>query len=277
MAKRPLNTGPEVQIARFSFWQAVIVAIITAASTLLVTVLTRNKEDLRSSQIGYKSTELSLIPSYKEIDTLKATPQEKYKLIKDMSIFDLRGWKYVPDSLLSRPISPIKFTNYLHVKKIRELDSIAFHLGSSTSTIPRINCLTHQSEVRIIKNAHHKVNSNMKSYGINIDVSDEPINSEFLIVVESIYYNSFNNPNEENCETYTDNEITFLNELGLMVILPESKAFKGEIKRIKISSDEKESAFTGLSNWYVDKDNRFAYWNIKNLRPNHHYKLKWNW
>lgn len=257
--------------AKLGFWQTIIVALITSVTTWLVTKKTDDpKLDIKTENI------LPQIQKYESIDSLKPTPQEKYKLIKDISIFDLREWKYVPDSLLNKPISPVKFTNYLHVKKIKEIDKISYHFGS-TATIPKIKCLTHQSNVNLITNIHHKDNPKMKTYGITVDISEEPLNKEFLIVVESIYYNSFNNPKEEDCETYTDNEITYLNELALMVILPETKSFINDPLRLKISSDGKESDFNGVQNWYRDKDKKFAYWNIRSFKANHHYKLKWQW
>ncbi len=45
---------------------------------------------------------------------------DAFRLLRDISIFDLRAWKPVPPALMkTQRVSPVSYINYLHVKKVR--------------------------------------------------------------------------------------------------------------------------------------------------------------
>src|SRR5262249_52460688 len=57
-------------------------------------------------------------------EKVKVLPPEtsgKYVLYKDISIFDLRGWKPVPPERMNEEYSPANYINYLHIKKTQPL------------------------------------------------------------------------------------------------------------------------------------------------------------
>jgi hypothetical protein len=216
-----------------------------------------------------------LVPEQKK-ETVKRLPDETsgmYMLMKDISIFDLRGWKPVPADKINEKYSPANYINYLHIKKTKKLDTIVIHYATSGYDID-IRCITHnyKNYVEDTATSDHK---GQKSFGIAIDVSDVPLDEEFLVVVEATYWNGFRNLTSENALTYTNQEITGLNELDLIVLMPYDKP----VIQVDKSKGKNGDFYPYISQekFYVDKQKRFVYWSIKDIDPDTHYKLDWTW
>lgn len=204
---------------------------------------------------------------------LPQTNTEGYVILKDISIFDLRGWKQVPAEMKDSRFSPANYINYLHIKKISIEDSMYAHYSTSGSGID-LRCITQNYKIyEQIENSSH---SEEKNYGISIDISNIPLEQEFLVVIEATYWNGFQNITEETATTYTDNNVKGLDELDLIILLPYDKPFKS-INRFVGEGNELLS-YTGVERFSTDAlNNRFIFWNIRDLRPNSHYSIKWSW
>jgi len=281
MAKSPKQnkpiTGehPEVKVARLGFWQAVLVALISAVATGF-TVYFSSKNDMKKTE---KEEKPIVIVPLQNSNLVKELPEESnsdlYELIKDISIFDLRQWKSTPDSLKNTRYSPANYTNYLHVKKTKPLDKIVIHYGTSGFGID-MRCITNAFQFFQKEKPTFHDGVNHKEYALVVDVSAMPLNKEFLVVVEATYWNGFSNLNTEDASTYTDEEIHGLDELGLIVFFPENKPFK-DFQFLDKKFGSTEDSYRGTQAFYADVNKKFIYWSIKDRQAGHHYRLKWNW
>ena len=111
------SESPEIKVARLGLWQAVLVALISAAASGF-TVYFSSKDEITKTEKDEKPV---VVVPIQNTNLVKELPEESnsdlYQLIKDISIFDLRQWKAVPDSLKDTRYSPANYTNYLHIKK----------------------------------------------------------------------------------------------------------------------------------------------------------------
>lgn len=211
--------------------------------------------------------------SKQKVDSLPKETSGEYKLIKDISIFDLRGWKPVSESEKEIKVSPANYINYLHVVKTKPINKIVAHYSTGGYDID-LRCITHnfKTYIQTPGSADHP---NEKYYGIEIDVANIPIGEEFLIVIEATYWNGFGNIERESAATYTNKETEGLEELGLIVLLPYDKPVK-EVARYS-GRDGKMELYRDADKYYLDQNKRFIYWSIKKINADTHYKLDWTW
>lgn len=238
-------------------------------SLFLVTLGLLSKTGTQSYIQGYT------VPAQEKqiVENLPVENLENYNLLKDISIFDLRGWKPVPADKLNERYSPANYINYLHIKKTRPLDSIVIHYATSGYDID-LRCITHNYK-NYQQDTTTKEHKGQKSYGIAIDVSSVPLNEEFLVVVEATYWNGFRDITKESASTYTDAEITGLNELDLIILLPYDKPVNSVAKYSR--TDREFYPYRGEEKFYVDEKKRFIYWSVKKITADTHYKLDWTW
>ena len=211
-------------------------------------------------------------PAVTPVAKLKEPEGDAFRLLRDISIFDLRSWKIVPPTLRSERISPVNYINYLHVKKIRDADTFIAHYSTSGSAID-LRCITHNANITQKRISDPVAN---KSYAVEVDVSSVPLNREFMIVIEGTYWNSFQNAEEETAGTYIDPDGKELEELALIVLLPESKPAT-QPERFTGDDDSKDRPYRFDESFYADREGRFIYWSIKERQVGRHYYVKWRW
>ncbi len=238
-------------------------------SFLLVLLGLFTPENVKQIIEGY------VVPEQKKtlVDSLPPATYGQYALLKDISIFDLRGWKPIPKDSTNQKYSPANYINYLHVKKTKPIDKIVAHYSTGGFDID-LRCITHNYKPyeEDPKSSEHP---NQKNYGIEIDVSNYPLNQEFLIVIEATYWNGFNNIIKESASTYTDEEIAGLQELALIILLPYDKPikdvlrFSGRHSQMQPYRDEEK--------FFIDENKRFVFWSVKNIKADTHYQLEWTW
>lgn len=131
----------DVEVARLGLWQAVLVALISAAATGFTVYFTSKQDTKKDAKEGKPVVVVPLQNS----NIVKELPEESnsdlYELKKDISIFDLRQWKGTPDSLKNTRYSPANYTNYFHMSKTKPLDKIVIHYGTSGFGID-MRCIT---------------------------------------------------------------------------------------------------------------------------------------
>lgn len=197
-----------------------------------------------------------------------------FSTVRDISIFDLRGWQRVDDGETNR-VSPVGYTNYLHVKKLKEsVEPYLAHYSTGGLAID-LRVITHRATVFNIQVPEHP---NGRTYELAIDVSNEPVGSEFLIVVEATYWNSFQN-GIESASTYTDPEIRDLRELGLLILFPPKRPFHKDrrLEGCGPEADKDMHDYQRTSSYFTDMSSLFIYWGIAERRQDCHYKVVWEW
>lgn len=255
-----------VQLARIAAWQAVVVALITALGGYLVARASTSAQAAPASTVVPE-------PAVTTVPSLPSGTDAAFELLRDMSIFDLRSWREVPAEAMDSRFSPANYINYLHVKKIRPADTYVAHYGTSGYAVD-LRCITHRAKVLRREDTEDE---HEKEYAIEVDVSDMPLNTEFLIVIEATYWNGFQGPADEWAATYTDDDIRELGELGLIVLLPESKPFKSYSLWTGPDGGGADKEYIAPHGFYADKNGRFLYWSITTRKPRSHYTLRWTW
>ncbi|HSU69562.1 MAG TPA: hypothetical protein VLJ39_21945 [Tepidisphaeraceae bacterium] len=201
---------------------------------------------------------------------------EAFVLLRDQSVWDLRGWKDTPPDKQGSRFSPANYLNYLHVKKTRPTQKYAAHFETSGYAID-LRCITHDAKVYERLAGHDRQHATGKEYQVEVDVSSVPVDQEFLIVIEATYWNGFQGEHQD-ASTYTDADTGDLGELGLIVLFPDSRPFKpSTVNLFNGPSPEQLRPFRGDSSFYKDLDGRFLYWDIRPRLPNQHYTVKWDW
>jgi hypothetical protein len=271
----------QIKLAKITMWQAILVAVITTLGGIATGYFasggfTKKEEKKDEVQLPKGS-----VPSVQpiEVDSLpKEINNDDYILLKDISIFDLRNWKYTPDSLKNKKNSAVNYTNYLHIKKLKPINFITAHYATSGLQID-MRCITQPAPFFKKKDKPDKFHSDSteKEYAIQIDVSKMELGKEFLVVVEATYWNSFNDTSKNDASTYTEKEIKNMEELGLIVFFPENKPFKNLSYYNTPFETGVESSYISNSTTFPDVKKKFIYWSIKEREANNHYTMKWDW
>ncbi len=266
----------DVTISKQNMYAAIIVAVITAVGTAIGGYLTAQSSVPSPSPVNVvvqntvPETRPQTVPELPE-----STPGDNYAVLKDISIFDLRSWQPFPDSLKNvRRVSPVNYINYMHIKKLREIDKFTAHYATSGFAID-VRSVTHKAS--IFKEEKPGEHEGQTRYAVEVDISEVPVNEEFLIVIEATYWNSYTNMLTESSSTYTDREIKGLKELALIVFFPESKPFKSYQLKREIDDRDEEPFIHNIGTLFPDQSNRFIYWSVGNITPETHYKIEWNW
>lgn len=284
--KEPLDQAKEIEdkqkekdekitVAKITAVQAIVVAFITvigiALSGYTGYLIAREKSGPQPS-VGVVPPN----PNVKTVPDLNDEDDDGFQTLRDISVFDLRGWKHLPATEVNPRFSPAGYINYLHVKKTRDMKIYRAHYSTSGTNID-LRCVTHVAEVlqRATPVAHN--GQVVKEYQVDVNVEDIPVDKEFLIVIEATYWNSFQNLMEETASTYTDKDIDHLDELSLFVLLPENKPIKSYKLWTQATGTSEKKEFRGNNRLYVDKNNQFIYWSIGERKPDHHYQVSWTW
>lgn len=268
------DKGEKLTIAKITAFQAIVVALITVFGTTV------------SGVTGYliakeKTPEANAIktvppdPNIKIVSKIEEGADEGFSTLRDVSVFDLRGWKKISPNETNPRVSPVNYINYLHVKKTRETKTYRAHYATTGTEID-LRCMTHQSQTLKQEKPEEHDGKKYREYEVAVNVEDIPVGKEFLIVIEATYWNSFQNLEEESVLTYTDSDIDQMEELALFVLLPEEKPIKSYNLWANPSGEEK-AQFLGNSRIYKEENGRFFYWSITDRKPGYHYEITWNW
>jgi len=268
------KSNTQITITKLQLYGTVLVALIGLAGTYLAGRGGPKEEHKSTVEVNVNN----LVPATDATPVAhlpESTPADNYSVLKDISIFDLRSWKETPDSLRNkRRFSPVNYINYMHIKKLKDINKFTAHYATSGFAID-MRCITHKAS--ILREDKSGVHEGQTRYAVEVDISEVPLNDEFLIVVEATYWNSYNNLLTESSSTYTDNEIDGLKELSLIIFLPEGKPFKSYQLRRQVHEREEELYTHNIGTVYPDETKRFIYWSVGSITADTHYKIQWDW
>lgn len=257
-----------VKVAKITAIGVVLAALIGAGATMYATW--NKPKEQPPIVVVTPNAEVKQVPQLNSETTASAV-----ETLRDISMWDLRGWKQISVGQTNPRFSPVNYINYLHVKKLQSVDSYRAHYATSGSLID-LRCITHTAQVLTQEGAIDHPGEDKREYEVDVDVSKAPLNQEFLIVIEGTYWNSFQNATEE-VSTYTDEDMHFMDELAIFVLMPESKPFRNVQRWARITGSTQKLEYRGEERFYEDKDGRFVYWSIGDRQRNHHYQLTWDW
>jgi len=270
-----IQQNEKITVAKISAIQAVTVALIALLTSGVTGVTGYLVAKQRISSERVSTAVVPPNPNVRTVPKLNEESGEGFETLRDISVFDLRGWKQVGADSNPRT-SPANYINYLHVKKTRAVSIYRAHYATSGTAID-LRCITHEAQILLQAAPTEHSGQQVKEYEVDVDISGVPIDQEFLIVIEGTYWNSFQNLLEETASTYTNNDIAQLDELSLFVLLPENKPFKGYKLWAQTSGGSARTEYRDPNRVYADRDGHFIYWSILGRKPDHHYQLSWNW
>lgn len=265
-----------VTLAKITAVQAIAVALIAVLGTGISGITGYIIAKEKSPAAPVVTTVVPPNSNIKTVPKLNEESDEGFQTLRDISVFDLRGWKQVLPSETNPRVSPANYINYLHVKKTHEAKIYRAHYDTSGTAID-LRCITHEAQILQEAIPIEHEGQKVKEYEVDVNIEDIPIDKEFLIVIEGTYWNSFQNLSEESASTYTDKDIVQLDELSVFILLPENKPLKGYNLWSQSTGPSEKNEFRGDNRLYVDRGGRFLYWSIGERKPDHHYQVTWTW
>ncbi len=259
-----------ISVAKITAVGAVLAALIAAIPNIISALSPKAGQKIYIRVVPQN-------PNVKVVPELHAeTTASDVETLRDISMWDLRGWKAVAAGETNLRVSPANYINYLHVKKLKDVGVYRAHYSTNGSAID-IRCITHPAEILTEEKSSNHPGEGKKEYEVDVDVSTIPVNHEFLIVVEATYWNSFQNPTGEEASTYTDEDMHQMDELAMFVLLPDGKPFKSVQRWERPSKSSEKAPYHSNERLYQDDSGRFVYWSISDRKPDHHYQITWTW
>jgi hypothetical protein len=219
-------------------------------------------------------------PSVKNVLDIAKPNYNNLKFARDLSILDLRsimdepwyvkipGWK----SISNEKMNPGVLTNYMIVRKVREVEMIK--LVYSTSKKLDIKCISHNAEYRYANTVKHGVST--ETWEVSIDISGIPLEQEFEVIVEATYWGGFAGNEGDNYTTYAHSQEE-VEDISIILLLPKEKPFK-KIMVTEFSPVTKEESLLKVSPKELFGSTNLTYYlNLKSKRPNWFYKVAWTW
>lgn len=197
-------------------------------------------------------------------------------LESDLSIFDLRFWKPVPEDKRWQPVSPVNYTNYLRITKTKPVKYFYAHYATSGTGID-FQCPSNPFRVLKAEAKNLHVAEGERSYAVEIDISHEPVGETFLVLLQATYWNGFRDENSGDAATYTGGDPVVPKELGLLILFPNSKKCRDLRLETGPNSHPDWTEYGNQREATVSSDGTSVYWNIHNKKPDHHYKMVWHW
>jgi len=219
---------------------------------------------------------LAIVPPSPTVPTPDLPPEADagFVLLRDISMWDLRGRVEIPANRGGDRVSPAHYINYLHLKKTAAVGKYVAHYQTGGSGID-LRCITHSA--KIYEKTNPTVHESGHEYAVEVDVSADAVGQEFLLVIEGTYWNGFQGSTGD-VETYTDSDTSALGELAIFVLFPESNHIKGQPQLTEIDSNSKqERQIRESTQLFRDSSGQFVYWNVTSRRPNKHYRIGWEW
>jgi hypothetical protein len=205
-----------------------------------------------------------------------------FQFVSDLSILDLRQsqetpW-YVPiRALFSKDakqfIKPAILRNVMVVKRRTAAKDLV--LTYSTSGTLVLRCLSHAATYQ--ENKEPQDGKPTDTWAVIVDVSSEPMNKEFQVVVEATYYDAFSRPDQWSYSTYGNRQDED-EELSVLLVFPDKKPFSEIDVQEFPPNGGQGGPFSGLARSYPPTpDGKSYYWVTTNRRSDYHYTMRWRW
>jgi hypothetical protein len=219
-----------------------------------------------------------VVPTNTNVTRLSKLPDNgpgEIEILSDLSVFDLRFWRPVPDGRANiDPVSPVNYENHLRVIKKKDVPFLYAHYATSGLRID-FQCVTHNFGVELQDSTD--VHEGQKEYVVSIDVSKEPVGKEFNVLLQATYWNGFRSDLSGDASTYTDELPPVPQSLSLLVLFPSDKPLKSVSVDTSPNDKQAWAPYSNPAEVYKDAKGLYAYWEIGAKQANHHYRMTWGW
>src|SRR5579859_6819295 len=150
---------PSKELAKSSFWHAILVALITGVASFAVAWVSHpDKEKADPHKVPRVEPQI--------VQQLPPESDKGFALSRDISVFDLRDWKEVPDDALESRYSPTNYINYLQLSKTSPVSTYVARYGTNGYAID-LRCITQRATVSVLEHSPRYKHE----YSLQIDVS----------------------------------------------------------------------------------------------------------
>lgn len=227
-----------------------------------------------------------------QVSEVSHIPDADYKnvvFVRDLAHLDLRAVEYRPwyfvvpgaqrlgDLILKGKIrtNPATLTNYLWLKKRAQLDKISFKYSTRGTMDARCINLPYTLQRALVPDQHGG-RTLSESWNVVVDISQVPIDNEFLIINEVTYWNAFNGPDGDSYGTYAGDQ-SEPEDLSLMILFPPTRPFTGYTLYGYQEDAPQPATYRGTSTVVPSDGHSAFYWAIRQPRPKHIYEVAWQW
>lgn len=210
----------------------------------------------------------------KDVDRVVVGNNAGYDIITDNRVFDMRGWKEVPQDALSERISQVTLRRRLHLSKTAKGDT--FEMQARTSGLDvNLSCGDpYPCSYEAQKGESFVGQERMKVRKVTVDVSKVEIGREFDLNLHVTYWNSLQTETEQwfGMIGYANSE-----RASLLLVFPPKKPFKEfELMTARTEKDT-PVPFSGERRLLMSREKDWIYWEVLKPEVGHVYKLHWKW
>jgi hypothetical protein len=215
----------------------------------------------------------------KEVSKIDEPDYKDFLFIRDVTYLDLRGslsrpwYAYIPGwARLVGPhvhTRPVRLLNYMQIRKTAETNEI--HIKYGASGLLDMRCLTHSYSLENASEDKQNVGQ------IIADVRSVPLNTEFTLITQVTYWNSFSGAGSEDFTTYTHKQAGQSEEISTVIVFPDSKPFKSIDTYQKAPDSNEVHPFQGTSQQVKGPQNLAYYWSTTQNSGQWFYTFRWTW
>jgi len=268
----PWFGGKKIELKGPAWLLLVAIGVLMIASPLL-------------TAFAQKSSDVTIPPiTVQRVQENERLPDENYasfRFVSDLSMLDLRQSQKTPwysyfRSFLNedekKKIKPAILRNVMVVRKVLPADEMVFSYSTSGTLVVR--CLSHPANYKEKQVTQNGMTTD--TWAITVDVSAMPMNSNFEIIVEATYYDSFSNPGSSYYSTYANRQDEN-EDLSVALTFPDDKPMKNMTVMEFPPNGGPGTIFGGSGRAYAEPKGLNYYWTTINTRSEYYYKLAWSW
>jgi hypothetical protein len=215
----------------------------------------------------------------KEVSKIDEPDYKDFLFVRDVTYLDLRSslkrpwYAYIPGwgRLAGHHVHtrPARLLNYMQIRKIGDANEI--HMKYVASGLLDMRCLTHPYSLQTSFEEDQNVGE------IIADVRSVPVNTEFTLITQVTYWNSFSGSAGEDFTTYTHKQSGQTEDISSVIVFPDSRPFKTVDTYQKAPDSDALHPFQGSSQQVRGPQNLAYYWATTGNSGQWFYTLRWTW
>jgi len=136
-------------------------------------------------------------------------------------------------------------------------------------------CLTHHYSLKkAVEPDVHGDRRLGENWEVQVDVSDVPLNEEFLVINEITYWNAFRGEDQDWAAIKAEKDTR---EIALLLLFPQDKPYKSYELYAYPHGSGKQKLFAGESTIFPSKNHMTLFWKVNNPKTDYTYEIVWTW
>jgi hypothetical protein len=210
----------------------------------------------------------------REVARLEPEDNSPFEILSDDRVIDLRQWKEVPPDSVNDPYSAVTSIRRLRLKKVKPAGELRFQ-GRTSGLDLFWDCPgPYPFQVLALKGDSFVGTERMKARQVVIDVSREPVDTEFDLRTVSTYWNSMQTE-QELWFGVIGYERSF--KVSMLIVFPASKPYRTYNLMVARTIKDQPVAYNGPKILLTGGQRDWVYWEVPNPQAGYVYRLHWKW